>query len=132
MKQALWLLGAAAVAVLALVLWDGPVRTVTTGYGALSASAALISATFLWLFWVRATPLALGMVLSWAGVAAMAAALAGAGTGSALLALPPVAAGVTLHFGVMRTSMGLGRWATLLPVGAAFLGAMAARTFTNA
>jgi hypothetical protein len=39
MKQALWLLGAAAVAVLALVLWDGPARTVTTGYGALSASA---------------------------------------------------------------------------------------------
>lgn len=132
MKQALWLLGAAAVAVLALVLWDGPSRTVTAGYGALSASAGMISATFLWLFWVRATPLALGMVLSWAGVAAMAAALAGVGTGPGLLALPPMAAGITLHFGVMRISMGLGRWAAALPLAAAVLGAMAARAFTNA
>ena len=36
-------------------------------YGAISAMAVLISATFFWLWWQRATPLALGMGFSWAG-----------------------------------------------------------------
>jgi hypothetical protein len=36
-------------------------------YGAVSAMAVVISVTFLWLWWARATPLALGMAFSWAG-----------------------------------------------------------------
>ena len=37
------------------------------GYSAISLSALVISITFLWLWRVRATPMALGMALSWAG-----------------------------------------------------------------
>ncbi len=36
-------------------------------YGAITLMALMIAATFLWLFVVRATPLALGMAYSWAG-----------------------------------------------------------------
>lgn len=37
------------------------------GYGAISIMGVIIALTFLWLWWVRATPLALGMAFSWAG-----------------------------------------------------------------
>ena len=37
------------------------------GYGAISLVAIVISVTFAWLWRVRATPMALGMALSWAG-----------------------------------------------------------------
>jgi hypothetical protein len=71
------------------------------------------------------------MVLSWAGVAAMAGGLTGMAAGPALAALPPLVAGVTLHFGVMRTSMALGRWAVAVPLAAGVAGALAAGFITN-
>lgn len=37
------------------------------GYGAISLVAIVISVTFAWLWRVRATPMAMGMALSWAG-----------------------------------------------------------------
>ncbi len=37
------------------------------GYGAISLVAIVISVTFAWLWRVRATPMAMGMSLSWAG-----------------------------------------------------------------
>ena len=39
------------------------------GHGAATIMGLAISLTFLWLWWVRATPLALGMAFSWAGAA---------------------------------------------------------------
>ena len=42
--------------------------TYQIAYGALTLMAAMISLTFLWLWARRATPLALGMSLSWASV----------------------------------------------------------------
>jgi hypothetical protein len=79
--------------------------------------AALIAATFLWLWWVRATPLALGMALSWSGVALVAA------TDSALPlpALPLLTAGAILHFAVMRRSMNLPRATLAAPAAASAL-----------
>lgn len=41
------------------------------GYGSFALMAALISATFLWLWFRRATPLALGMAFGWAGAASV-------------------------------------------------------------
>jgi len=41
------------------------------GYGAFALMAALISGTFLWLWFRRATPLALGMAFGWAGAASV-------------------------------------------------------------
>lgn len=43
----------------------------TIGFAAMTAIAAANCVTFLWLWYVRATPLALGMALSWAGQAAV-------------------------------------------------------------
>ncbi len=37
------------------------------GYGAITLMGLMISLTFLWLYIVRATPLALGMAYSWSG-----------------------------------------------------------------
>lgn len=41
------------------------------GYAAIALLAAIISATFAWLWRIRATPMALGMALSWAGCAGL-------------------------------------------------------------
>lgn len=45
--------------------------TYQIAYGALTLMAAMISLTFLWLWARRATPLALGMSLSWAGASSV-------------------------------------------------------------
>jgi hypothetical protein len=103
MRQALWLLAAATAALALMTAAHGPAATAAAGYGAVAAMAALIAATFLWLWWVRATPLALGMALSWSGVALVAAT----GTALPLPALPFLTAGAILHFAVMRRSMNL-------------------------
>jgi hypothetical protein len=103
MRQALWLLAAATVALALTAVALGPAATAAAGYAAVAAMAALIAATFLWLWWVRATPLALGMALSWSGVAIVAAA----DPALPLPALPLLTTGAILHFGVMRRSMNL-------------------------
>ena len=43
------------------------------GYGAFSCLAAVIALTFLWLWFKRSTPLALGMAFSWIGAASVMA-----------------------------------------------------------
>jgi hypothetical protein len=132
MRQALWLLGGAAVAVALLAAMLGAGRTAAAGFAAVAAMAALIAATFLWLWWVRATPLALGMALSWAGVALVAAdRAAGAGAALPLVALPFLGVGAALHFAVMRRSMGLPRGTALLPAGLVAAAALAALAFTK-
>ena len=133
MRQALWLLGAVAVAVAAAVAAMGQAATAAMGYAAVAAMAAMIAGTFLWLWWVRATPLALGMALSWAGVAVVAFHLAG-GAPDALphVALPLLAAGATLHFAVMRRSMGLHPAAAAVPAMLTAAAALAGLLFTKA
>lgn len=134
MRQALWLIWAAAAALAAALAGFGAAATAAAGFGGVAAMAALISGTFLWLWWVRATPLALGMALSWAGSALVSASLAATpgAAGPPLAALPLLAAGATLHFAVMRTSMGLGRAAAWVPAAAAGAAALLALFFTKA
>lgn len=72
MKQAFAMLGVAL-----LLLWLGAAglgsdRMLLVVYGALALMAAMIAATFLWLWIERTTPLALGMVFSWSGAALLA------------------------------------------------------------
>ena len=133
MRQALGLVGGAAVALAFLVAMLGPGRMAATGFAAVAAMAALIAATFLWLWWVRATPLALGMALSWSGVALVLAGLAmDAGAALPLLALPFLGVGAALHFAVMRRSMGLPRGAAAVPAALVAATALAAAVFTKA
>ncbi len=141
MKQALWLVAATSAAFLAVHAGFGYPAAIGIGYGAIMVMSTLIAATFLWLWWQRTTPLALGMAMSWAGTASVtgwwwAAALAGrpeamSGNGALLPFLSLQIAGAVLHFDVMQTSMGLRRRVFVLPVVAAFAAGAAAAAFTK-
>jgi hypothetical protein len=69
MKQAIsgFLLPLAALSLLSVQ--SGYAAAYLIGYGVLTLMALWIALTFLWLWVERATPLALGMVFSWAGAA---------------------------------------------------------------
>jgi len=141
MKQGLWLLAATSAAFLAVHAALGYSAAFGIGYGAITVMSALIALTFLWLWWERATPLALGMAMSWAGTASVmgwwwAFALAGrpegmAGNGVLFLFLSLQISGAVLHFDVMQTSMGLRRRVFVLPIAAAFAAGAAAAVFTK-
>jgi hypothetical protein len=71
MRQALGLFVVIGAGLFWADLWLGYEAAYEIGYGALTLMAAMIAATFLWLWHVRATPLALGMAFSWAGAASV-------------------------------------------------------------
>lgn len=126
MRQALLLLiaviGVLAVGQEALGYW----KTYEVVYGAISMMAVMISGTFLWLWVLRATPLALGMAFSWAGCASVLgwwwfyrafdepAAMQANGTLFVFLSFYFV--GATLHFATIQRSLGLHGQVFLVPV----------------
>jgi len=99
------------------------------GYGAITLMSLMISLTFLWLYVVRATPLALGMAYSWSG----AGLVMGWWWIYAVLGRPdwlvdsPILfnflafyfVGALLHFGVIHRSFGWHGAAFLLPIAGA-------------
>ena len=131
MKQVMTLYGlvlaAAGMAVAAL----GLEQALLLAYGAIALMALMISATFLWLWQVRATPLALGMSLSWAGSGltigwwwAMQIAQSpvwGLEAALLFLFLSLLIAGAVLHFSVIQGSFGLSGLTFLWPVLGALL-----------
>ncbi|NIY80421.1 MAG: hypothetical protein HWE33_15325 [Rhodobacteraceae bacterium] len=131
MKQVMTLYGvvlaAAGMAVAAL----GLEQALLLAYGAIALMALMISATFLWLWQVRATPLALGMSLSWAGSGltigwwwAMQIAQSpvwGMEAAMLFLFLSLLIAGAVLHFSVIQGSFGLSGLSFLWPVLGALL-----------
>ncbi len=100
-------------------------------YGAITLMAVMISLTFLWLWAVRATPLALGMAFSWAGTAMVmgwwwaynALGQPGWATQSPILFnfLALYTVGAVLHFAVIHRSLGLHGIGFLGPVTTAVL-----------
>jgi len=112
----------------------GPEVVYRVGYGAFSLMAAMISLTFLWLWARRATPLALGMSLSWAGAASTVGWWwvyhirsrpdAMVDSGVVFLFFSLYFSGAILHFAVIQRSAGWRRAAFALPV----LGALAVAT----
>lgn len=100
-------------------------------YGAITLMALMIAATFLWLFIVRATPLALGMAYSWAGAGFVMGwwwifNLSGQPDWirqSPILFtfLPFYFVGAVLHFSVIHRSFGLHGAAFMLPIAGAVL-----------
>ena len=64
----------------------------------------VISLTFAWLWWVRATPLALGMVLSWAGASTLLWGFGGRGEW-ALMALAVYLTGAVVHLRVIAIAL---------------------------
>ena len=127
MKQAF-----ALMAGLALLLATGGARweaeaLLALAYGVQSLLAVGIAATFLWLWQVRATPLALGMAFAWAGLALLMAWLWAVQSGAVPDGLPlvPLACllclgtGAVLHFAVIQSSFALSGPFFLLPLGLA-------------
>ncbi len=101
------------------------------GYGMIATMGIGISLTFLWLWWVRATPLALGMAFSWAG----SGLVMGWWWSFNLLGRPEAMrdsrvlfiflslyiVGAVMHFRVIQQAMSLPRNLSWVPVGAAAL-----------
>ncbi|MBV7409568.1 hypothetical protein [Maritimibacter sp. DP1N21-5] len=126
MKQAI-LLTLATVAVLeAGFVLAGYVTVATIAFGAVAIMAVLIALTFFWLWAVHATPLALGMVLSWLGVGGLAAwrwafnvfdAPGWTTANPVILALLALTmSGSLLHFAVIQRSFGFRGLEFLWPV----------------
>lgn len=96
------------------------------GFAATLLIAAVNSVTFLWLWHVRATPLALGMAVSWAGQAALSALWCFTGmpdagrwldwAGPIFLFLSMYIVGGGLHIAVIQNSTGSMRTAAIWPV----------------
>lgn len=135
MKQAIVLLALVMAALEAGKHLAGHDAVVEIVYGAIAMMSLMISATFLWLWRERATPLALGMSFSWLGAGLFAGGfwlvdLLGLPLGirsedTALLVLAVYIVGALLHFAVIHRSFGRHGMAFLWPVLAA-LGASAA------
>ena len=100
-------------------------------YGAVVLMAAMIAATFLWLWVKRATPLALGMAFSWAGTASVlgwwwvwrtAGQPEAMDQNAALFGFVALyLVGATLHFHVIERSMDLRPGTFAVPVVGAVL-----------
>lgn len=131
MRQALLLCLAIAGALVAMDRALGYEAAYEIGYGALALMAAMIAATFLWLWYERTTPLALGMAFSWSGAASVMGwwwvfnllggpeAMVGSEVLFAFLSLYFV--GAILHFSVMQRSLGLHGGLFAVPIIAATL-----------
>ena len=126
MKQAAYLFALIAVALIGVDTGVGYTAAYAISYGAITLMAVVISATFLWLYVQRTTPLALGMSLSWAGAACVMgwwwlfAALdrpSAMEENEALLVFVSLYfVGAIMHFGVIQKSLHLPRSAYLVPV----------------
>lgn len=128
MKQALGLFIVVASGLFWADVWWGYQAAYEIGYGALSIMAVVIAGTFLWLWHVRATPLALGMAFSWIG----AASVMGWWWIYNVLERPTVMienewlfvflsayfVGAGLHFSVVERSFGLRSWMFTIPIAA--------------
>lgn len=112
MKQAFGLLALIMAGLEAGRALAGAEAVVAVVSGALALMALMIAATFLWLWFERTTPLALGMAHSWLGAGLLAGLWwwgqrTGAGwTAPPSLALALPAVGATLHFAVIHRSFG--------------------------
>lgn len=131
MKQALTLYGIILGLALLGMSFVGTTQMVLIGYGAICVMALAISGTFFWLWQVRATPLALGMSFSWAGLgltlgwwwASQVHLRAVWGIEAAVLFafLSLLMAGAVLHFAVIQGSFGYHGLSFLAPVLGALL-----------
>ena len=129
MKQAAVLLALVVLALEAGKLAAGHDAVVGIVYGAIAIMSLMISATFLWLWRERATPLALGMSFSWLGAGLFAGGFwlvdmlglpeRAWSDHTALVVLAVYIVGALLHFAVIHRSFGRHGMAFLWPVVAA-------------
>ncbi len=126
MRESLVLQVAVFAVLFAVQLWLGPRTAQALGFCLVATMAAMIAATFLWLWRQRATPLALGMAFSWFGTATILTWLwiermVGrppwmADTAIVLVCLAFYITGAVHHFAVIRRSMGASSVIFVLPL----------------
>ncbi|UWP91225.1 hypothetical protein K3X13_08985 [Aliiroseovarius crassostreae] len=126
MKQAFALMMVIAVVLQLGYLWAGYEAIYQIGYGAITLMGLMISLTFLWLYVVRATPLALGMAYSWSGASlvlgwwwvfsVLGEPAWAAESPAHFLFLSLYLVGALLHFSVINRSFGLHGAMFLWPV----------------
>ncbi len=129
MKQALSIYVIALAAMHSSFLLQGFLGTAEIAYGALTIMAAMISATFLWLWAMKMSPLSLGMAVSWAGSGMVMAwwwlfTMLGAPAWMLrsellLVVIALFLTGAVLHISVLETSFGFRRGSFLVPVAGA-------------
>lgn len=103
--------------------------TYEIAYGSFTLMAAMISLTFLWLWRERATPLAGGMALGWAGASSVMGwwwlynvagrPVAMQSNPALFLCLALYFTGAVLHFVLIRRSFGFRQLSIVVPIGAA-------------
>lgn len=126
MRQALTIHVVVLAAMHALFLVRGWEDAASVLFGALAVLGVMIAATFLWLWAMRMSPLALGLAFAWAGAAMVAgwwwlfALLGGPVAMLASEAVPALAAllltGAALHLEVLGGTFGFRGRAYLVPV----------------
>lgn len=120
MKQAIGLLALVLAALGLIRAALGGEVALALATGAMALMALMIAGTFLWLWVVRATPLALGMAFSWLGWGLFAGWGWFNGTahadGAALAVLAFCFVGAVLHFSVIHRSFGRHGASFLWPV----------------
>lgn len=126
MTDAARLLAIAVAAMLLVYAWLGYEATYAITYGAFALMAAMVSLTFMWLWRVRATPLAGGMAFSWAGAASvigwwwaynyLSRPAVMHENAALFLCLATYFVGAFMHFAVIGRSLGLNRMLWMLPV----------------
>lgn len=137
MTQPIFILVAISAAFLTSHALLGHRLTYDLGYGAISLMAVMVSLTFLWLWWWRATPLAIGMFFGWAGAASLIGwwwAYSLLGRPDWMLANPILFilvsvyfVGAILHFKVIAHSFGIRGQCYLVPVAVSLAGSVLAR-----
>lgn len=126
MKQAIGLTALTIVALEAAFFVLGFDAVANVVFGVIALMALMIAGTFMWLWFERTTPLAIGMVISWLGIAWMASwwwVLNLIGAPDMVLSHPGIfgvlafpIVGAVLHFAVIQRSFGFHGMHFLWPI----------------
>lgn len=126
MKDALGVLALAVSGMLVLYAAVGYEAAYEISYGAFTLMAAMVSLTFLWLWFQRSTPLAVGMAFGWAGAASVMGwwwifnllerPVPMVENAMLFVCLSVYFVGAVMHFAVIGRSLGVARGLWAVPV----------------
>ncbi len=126
MKQAFWLFVVICGGLIFVDVAFGFGTAYAISYGAVALMGLAISGTFLWLWYKRTTPLALGMSFSWAGASTVMGwwwlyavfdrPMSMIESEVLLMFVSLYCVGAVMHFGVIQASLRLPRVMYVVPV----------------
>ncbi len=126
MKQVFYLFLIVTIGLLLLSFCLGEMRALKLTFGTISLISILISLTFFWLWQSQATPLALGMSISWAGVGALCMMFYQLQLGAYIfqtsdtfflpISVGMILSGAIVHLLVIQNTFNLRSWVYLVPI----------------